>query len=579
VTSSLVIALAAALIATGAAAAILAQDARQTVNRLAALLIGGVAWWGVCDVGRVTAPDAEWALFFARASAPGWSFVGPLALHLLAMLQVPRPRPAVRVLPFSYAAGAGFVAVSFLSPWMYGSAEPAGPGWHVPPGPAVLLVLAFTMAHVLPVMALGISLLRRSPSPSDRAQVLWVAVGIALPVVCIPITNVLLPLFDRPTLRLGSLSFALFGAVIAWTAHRHGYSPLARGGFARQILDAHPDGVALVLLNGIVGSASAGLTRLVGAPAAALEGRSIAELLDQPLAEPPREVQELEAALRLADGQAIPASVSTRILQDRKGLDFALVVVIRDLREVVALRSRLVTSGRLAAMGQLAAGIAHEINNPMAFVRTNLSLLRNHWERLAKDPVSKEERNQLFGEGDELLAESLEGVERTSAIVRDINSFAHAGTGERTSVDLHALLENVLRVATPHLGAGITVQRDFGDVPPAFGGAQELKQVFLNLILNAAQAMGGAGTIRITARTEDDRVVVRVQDDGCGIPPESMEKIFDPFFTTKPVGEGTGMGLFISYEIVRNHGGEIRVESAPGTGTAVSVRLPTGNDD
>jgi signal transduction histidine kinase len=291
--------------------------------------------------------------------------------------------------------------------------------------------------------------------------------------------------------------------------------------------------------------------------------------------DPRSEIPYTESVLRNAEGREIPVAVTSQMLPDRRGLDFAHLVVIRDLREVAALRSQLVTSGRLAAIGQLAAGIAHEINNPMAFVRTNLSLLREHWESLQKDPMpDPEERSRVFVEGEELLEESLEGVARACAIVRDINNFSHAGSGRREHVDLHALLQNVLRVAAPHLHGSLDVECDFAPVPTAWGASQELKQVFLNLVLNAAQAMGSEGRLRVTTRREAEHVLVQVSDNGCGIPEGSMEKVFDPFFTTKPVGEGTGLGLFISYQIVRNHGGDLTVESNPGDGTTVTVRLP-----
>jgi signal transduction histidine kinase len=363
--------------------------------------------------------------------------------------------------------------------------------------------------------------------------------------------------------------------MIAWVSLRHGTSPIARGGFARQMVNAHPDGVAVVAFSGEILSASDGLGRLLDQPANALEGRALSDVLDLPESDALRELRHTEAALRTNDGREIPVSVTSQILPDRRGLDFALLVVIRDLREVAALRSQLVTSGRLAAIGQLAAGIAHEINNPMAFVRTNLTLLGEHWQSLQKAPPSEEERARIFAEGEELLDESLEGVARACAIVRDINNFSHAGSGQREHVDVHSLLENVLRVAMPHLGAPVRLERDFEPVPTAWGASQELKQVFLNVLLNAAQALDSRGVLRISTRHDGDQVLVRVCDDGCGIPEEALDRVFDPFFTTKPVGEGTGMGLFISYQIVRNHGGELTVDSAPEEGTTVSVRLPT----
>jgi signal transduction histidine kinase len=570
----ILIALLAATIGAAAAAAIVTQGPGVRANQLAGLLLTGVAWWAMGDVLRLLAPDASWALRAAELSTPGWIFMGPLALHLASVMRAPAGAWTRPLVPWSYALFGAFLAGAWLAPgWMFEKVIREPDGWVVVPGPGVIVVMLATLVHVVPVAAYGIRVFRRSPSASDQARLRWLTAGLALPIVTIPTFNVILPMLGQPSVRLGSLALATFGAVVAWTAHRHGTSPLGRGGLARQIVDAHPDGVALVFPSGEIGSASEGLARLTGRPTWLLEGRSLDGLLDPPLEEPQREASCVEGHLCREDGERIPVSVDTRPLADRRGLDLGCVVVIRDLREVADLRSQLVTSGRLASMGQLAAGIAHEINNPMAFVRTNLTLLREHWQRMEKEPPPAEREN-LLSEADELLEESLEGVERACAIVRDVNAFSHAGTGEREPVELAELLENVLRVASPHLHRGVRVVRRFRTIPPADGAPQELKQVFLNLLLNAAQALGELGTITVETAAESNAVVVRVCDDGCGIPEADREKVFDPFFTTKPVGEGTGMGLFISYQIVRNHGGEFTIESAPGQGTRVSVRLP-----
>jgi signal transduction histidine kinase len=253
-----------------------------------------------------------------------------------------------------------------------------------------------------------------------------------------------------------------------------------------------------------------------------------------------------------------------------------VIVVLRDLREVVELRRQVITAGRLAAVGQLAAGIAHEINNPMAYVGSNLSQLQESWQRLSKwlpargiDP----ELDSALADGYELIADSLEGVARTSAIVRDVRSFAHRGTGENESVDLNEILEDVVRIALPQLRDRIRVELRLGDVSRIQGAPQELRQLFLNLVVNAFQAIEGEGTLRLSTIQDERWVTACVSDDGCGIDAADRERIFDPFFTTKPVGEGTGLGLAICHQIVRSHGAELGLESRPGGGTTVTVRF------
>ena len=176
-------------------------------------------------------------------------------------------------------------------------------------------------------------------------------------------------------------------------------------------------------------------------------------------------------------------------------------------------------------------------------------------------------------DGEDLIEECLEGIERVKLIVHDVKGFAHADE-ERAFVDVNALLDSALRVARPLLPATARLERILSDVPHVRASARHVQQVFLNLLTNAAQAIGPAGTIRVQTERVREGVAVRVSDDGCGMAPEVLERVFDPFFTTKGVGEGTGLGLAISYQIVQGHGGEIRIESAPGRGTRVHVYLP-----
>jgi two-component system, NtrC family, sensor kinase len=242
------------------------------------------------------------------------------------------------------------------------------------------------------------------------------------------------------------------------------------------------------------------------------------------------------------------------------------------------LRTRLITSARLAAVGELAAGIAHEINNPLAYIGANLRALREHWNTIAeawRADVVKDDVADLLGEGGEMLDDSLEGVERAAAIVRDVRAFSHGGSDAPERFDVNALVDRALRVATPHLRNRVVVRRELGEVGPVEGARREIEQVLLNLIVNAAQAIDGPGELRVRTELEaDDTVAIAIADNGRGIVPENVARVFDPFFTTKPVGEGTGLGLSISHEIVRRHGGRIDVVSAAGRGTEFTVRLP-----
>jgi PAS domain S-box-containing protein len=375
--------------------------------------------------------------------------------------------------------------------------------------------------------------------------------------------------------RLGSLALAVVGATIVWVFWELGFSRLRPGPFATRVLHTLPDGIAVTTLNGRIRVANDKLGDLLGCRVDSVIGRPIGDYLFSDLIDPPREQRDVECRLRRVTGPPVPVCVSTAPIEDHRGVVMSVVVVVQDLREVAGLRDRLVMSGRLAAVGQLAAGIAHEINNPLAFVRSNLCHLRREWTAFESESAKPDVSSAMpLKDWGELLEESLEGVDRATTIVRDVRELSHAGGSTPELVDSHAILDQVLRMARSQLAPDVRVETDYVDDGLLLCEPQRLKQVFLNLIVNAGHAVGATGHIRISTRSDDHYVHTIVEDDGCGMPQDVRERIFDPFFTTKPVGRGTGLGLSIAYEIVRSHGGEIWCESQPERGSAFHVRLP-----
>lgn len=569
----LLLPLAACITCAMLAVGILARDARHRANRLGAGLMIGATLWAANEVLWNSASDPDTALRLIRFSSVGWVAIGPVALQLFVELTGRRRSRWRRLLPPLYGASAFFLLIDLATPWMHTAVVRTSWGWGYRLGPAYPFFYAFTVACLAGALALGASEVAGSEAPGERRQARTLMVGIGVPLVVASLTDGLLPLLGWQPPRLGTASFSFLGAAIAWGAYKHGYSLLAPGDFASEILETLPDGVALLRRDGRIRGANEGLGRLVGLPARELEGRQIgAWLYGHSFAIH----TEHEASLSTPSG-VVPVSVSSAPLRDKQGEAIGLVLVLRDLREVASLRSRLVTSGRLAAVGQLAAGIAHEINNPIAYVHANLGALGSLVEQVAAQlpAPTAETLAKPLGEARDLIEESLDGVQRVAAIVRDVKSFSRAGERERGAVDIAELLDSVLRVAAPQLRYDGHIERRYGaDVPPAFGDEQQLKQVFLNLLINAGQAVRGDQAIRLITRREGQRVVVLVEDDGSGIPSELLGSIFDPFFTTKRVGEGTGLGLSIAYEIVRHHGGTLSVESRTGHGTRFRVELP-----
>jgi signal transduction histidine kinase len=570
----LLIPLFAATASTVLAVALLTSDPRSPLHRRACLLFAAAAWWAVCQLLWTTASDAAVALRLVRLSSLGWLALGPLALDVLLRVADGEESRARRALPFAYAISALLVPVVLGTDLAHARVMRTPFGWGYQPGPLFLLMYPFLAGCVLVGLGAALSAHGRSPSPAERARLRWLAVGGAVPVAVATVTDVVLPALGVQFVQLATASFACLGAAIAAAAYREGHALLAPGALAREILDTIPDGVALLDPTGRIRSANPELARLLGGDAASLLGVPLADRLRGRGLEAADEGTPADCVLERLDGGSLPVSAASRTLRDRRGLPFGRMLVLRDQSELAELRRRLVTAGRLAAVGELAAGIAHEINNPIAYVGSNLYTLRDYWIDLSKRHPRDTDASELLWDGQELIEDCLEGIARVKQIVHDVKGFAHAHE-ERAFVDVNALLDSALRIARPLLPGTARLERVLSDVPHVEASARHLQQVFLNLLTNAAQAIAPAGKIRVQTSRAAGGVLVRVEDDGCGMPPEVLERVFDPFFTTKEVGEGTGLGLTISYQIVRSHGGEIGIESSPGGGTRVQVFLPS----
>ncbi|CAD7716836.1 Adaptive-response sensory-kinase SasA [Xanthomonas hydrangeae] len=261
-------------------------------------------------------------------------------------------------------------------------------------------------------------------------------------------------------------------------------------------------------------------------------------------------------------------------------------------------QDKLLQSEKMASIGQLAAGVAHEINNPIGYVHSNLGSLQEYlrslftlieaYERALQAPDPKAlipEIDEIRNRADidfisrdlpQLMAESREGIERVTRIVRDLKDFSYSDRSESWKmVDLHAGLESTINIIWNELKYKVTLERNYAELPLVECLPSELNQVYMNMLLNAGQAIVERGTITVTTgRDEAENVWIQFQDTGAGIAPDLMQRIFDPFFTTKPVGSGTGLGLSISYGIINKHHGRIDVESTPGQGASFRIVLP-----
>ncbi len=274
----------------------------------------------------------------------------------------------------------------------------------------------------------------------------------------------------------------------------------------------------------------------------------------------------------------------------------------RELRQQIeAQQTQMLQNEKMASIGQLAAGVAHEINNPIGFISSNLNTLaeyagdikdavgallgvheslrdrspgvREKWEA-ADGVIERVDLQFLLDDLTDVVTESVDGADRVRQIVADLKDFSHVDTPDLTVEDINVLIERTLNVAHNETKYKAEVKTEFGDLPPVpcYGG--KLAQVVLNLVVNAAQAIEDHGTITVASGTAGRNVWIEVRDTGCGIPEENLKRIFDPFFTTKDVGKGTGLGLHLAYQIIQSHEGRITARSTVGEGTTFRIEIP-----
>ena len=293
--------------------------------------------------------------------------------------------------------------------------------------------------------------------------------------------------------------------------------------------------------------------------------------------------------------------ISQEVLKKNQSLEDAL-------KRLEHTQAQMLQSEKMASIGQLAAGVAHEINNPTGFVSSNLKTLGDYQEdmnrligdyqglktalkdlpegqlpeavvqRIAQVDATEQDVDIEYIQEDvgDLIGDCREGTDRIKKIVEDLKHFAHPGEDKMKEMDINAGIESTLNVVNNELKYKASIVKELGDIPIVHGYPQQLNQVFMNILVNAAQAIEKSGEIKIVTATVDGKAEIRISDTGCGIPEASINKIFDPFFTTKEVGKGTGLGMNIAYNIINKHNGAIRVESKVGEGTTFIIQLPVG---
>ncbi len=269
--------------------------------------------------------------------------------------------------------------------------------------------------------------------------------------------------------------------------------------------------------------------------------------------------------------------------------------------ELKLTQAKILQQEKMASIGQLAAGVAHEINNPMGFISCNLGTLNKYLDRISEytallsEMLGGDDRPEIarsladarkrlkfdFVSEDarKLIAESLDGAERVKTIVQNLKSFSRVDQAEEKAADINACIDTTLNIVWNELKYKVTVKKEYGVLPGTRCYPQQLNQVFMNLIINAGQAIEKQGEITIRTWHQEGSIFASVSDTGMGIPENNLSRIFEPFFTTKEVGKGTGLGLSITYDIVKKHNGDILVQSEVGKGTTFTVKIPVVSEN
>jgi two-component system NtrC family sensor kinase len=379
----------------------------------------------------------------------------------------------------------------------------------------------------------------------------------------------------------------------------------------------------VVDLEGEITYANPTAERILDTPPGGLRGRPVWDwfpgtpreevLISRTLKENTR-FRGAETVITRANGSRVPIGISCAPMSDRDGTRLGAVAIFQDLTEIKQLQRQVLQTEKMASIGQLAAGVAHEINNPMGFIHANLCQMSEYLDDLARvwDKMEalrkavQELHQRRIGEGGSALGEapsvpeeiqhaagelgvvidkveadflisdfgkavreSLEGSERIRHIVQDLRAFSHQDTAERAESDLNQCLDSTANIVWTMMKHSVSLTKQYEELPPVY------------CFVNAYQAIeakvgkeGARGEIRLRTERRGDAIAVLVTDNGTGIARDALDRIFDPFFTTKEVGVGTGLGLSTSFNIVRRHGGTIRVESIEGQGTTFEVLLP-----
>ena len=579
--------LSSAVVSIALGSAILARDHGLKANRLIAAFLLCNAWWASLEFFLYQQSDSAAATVLLRWMSLGWMPLGVLCMHASLTLSSTEDHPAARLIPFLYGGLAVVMPFAVWTNLAIGGAAPTPLGWRplLNPGMAAAYLLMAVPVVVILVNWRGAMELSRTDGQLQLARIVFF--GLSGVLVAGTVTAIALPLLEIDSIGFSTSLIAAVGLATAWTLRTHGHSLISPQAFAREILDTLEDGVVLVGDGGIVRDANGAFRRMVGAcESGDVSGRIDDWIPGFPVGGTANDAPVV-VELRTQTGEAVPIVVSEPVACHEGGRLVGQAYLLRDRREVVSLQRQLVVSARLAAVGDLSKPISQSIHDPVARVCDQLEGLAIDWQTVAHICELAELEDacrEAIDEGEELISECVEGAERVFEIVREVGSFTEESAyGLFVRHSFERIVQRAIRIASVQAPSGLVIEARLDHDIEILCHFSEIERAVTNLLVNAVHALDGKppGEAHVVVATaaHGGRAMLHIEDDGCGIEADALDRIFDPFFTTKPIGKGTGLGLAISHRIVKAHGGEIRISSIPGCGTSASVELPCAPAD
>jgi len=542
-----------------------ARDVGFRPNRAVAWIMGCTGAWALVEIIYSLQTDRDVALAWVRALGFVYLPLGPLVLELLARLGRLDAFVWGRLCGPLWAVVATLAVGHVATPWFVADVAPAPSGWHYRFGPAFWPCLALTLAGCLVAALRMIGPGTGTATRYDaRLRTLGVLALFAIAVTFA--TDVLLPALERDGPRLGAASIVLACGVVWLGSLSAGNPDPASGTLARRFLDQLPDGVAILRCDGTLRAANERLATILGREADALIGRPVDEWLEERGVGRSGRLRERQVA---TPAGPVPVAIWESDIRDRQGTPIGRVLVLRDQRALVELRRRLVTAGQKAALGELAAGIAHEVNNPIAWVLSNLNQLRQECEAFARAPEGSPAVD--LADAAPQIDTCVDRLGRVVDFVAEVRSFAHPGCGGPVLCQANELVQGALRLAAPRLREEHTLVFDLAPLPEVRAVPQELKHALLSVLLTLGQEMTAPGRIAIVTSRQGDRVRIDFESDA----DLGRGALLDGAAVLLATGSGArSTGLLIPGHIVRQQGGTITTEPLPGGGWRVRIALP-----